>query len=271
MRIRVRHETTYRYDRAVDRTAQLIRLTPRDHAGQRVLTWRVAEAPDRALPQIDDGYGNILHLLTLNRQHTEATILAEGEVETSDTQGIVRQAVERLPPVFFLRQTAATEPDDAVAALGAEAAGIADAVERLHRLMQLIRERVAYEVGVTAAGTTAAEALARGRGVCQDHAQIFLAAARQIGIPARYVSGYLWEGGREGPGEASHAWAEAHVAGFGWVGFDPANGQSPTEAYVRVAVGLDHLEAATVRGVRRGVAEESLSVSVEVRQSQSQQ
>jgi transglutaminase-like putative cysteine protease len=268
MRIRVRHETKYRYDRAVERTAQLVRMTPRDHAGQRVLAWRVFEAPDRALPQIDDGYGNVVHMLTLNRQHLEATIRAEGEVETSDTQGIVRQAVERLPPAFFLRQTAATAPDEAIAALAADVAGVADGVERMHRLMLLIKQRVAYEVGATAAGTTAAQALARGRGVCQDHAQILLAAARRLGLPARYVSGYLWEGRDAVPGEAGHAWAEVHLDRLGWVGFDPANGIGPTEAYVRVAIGLDYLEALPVRGVRRGAASESLIVSVEVSQSQ---
>jgi transglutaminase-like putative cysteine protease len=270
MRIRVRHETTYRYDRAVDRSAQLVRMAPRDHAGQRVLAWRVTEGADRALPQIEDGYGNILHMLTLNHRHLETTIRAEGEVETSDSHGIVRQAVERLPPVFFLRQTEATQPDAAIAALADEVAATADAVERMHRLMLLVRERVAYEVGATTAHTAAAEALARGRGVCQDHAQIFLAAARRLGVPARYVSGYLWAGGAETPGEAGHAWAEAHLDGPGWVGFDPANGVSPTEAYVRVAIGLDYLEALPVRGVRRGAASESLIVSVQVSQSQQQ-
>jgi transglutaminase-like putative cysteine protease len=132
--------------------------------------------------------------------------------------------------------------------------------------MLAIRERVDYVVGVTSSATTAAEALAQGRGVCQDHAQVFAAAARCLGHPARYVSGYLWT--EAGTSDANHAWAEAHVDGLGWVGFDPAN---PTEAYVRVAIGLDYLEAAPVRGVRRGVAEETLDVAVDVRHAQEQQ
>jgi transglutaminase-like putative cysteine protease len=270
MRIHVRHETTYRYDRAVDSTAQLVRMMPRDHAGQRVLAWRVVEAPDRVPPQIEDGYGNLVHMLTLNRQHLGATICAEGVVETSDTNGIVRDAVERLPPAFFLRQTDATEPDEAIAALAAEVAGIGDAVERMHGLMGLIRERMAYEVGATVARTSAAEALSQGRGVCQDYAQIFLGAARRLDTPARYVSGYLWENRDGTPGEAGHAWVEAHIDKLGWVGFDPTNGVSPTEAHVRVAIGLDYLEALPVRGVRRGAAAESLTVSVEVTQTQGQ-
>ena len=115
------------------------------------------------------------------------------------------------------------------------------------------------------ATTTAADALARGFGVCQDHAHLFIAAARLIDIPARYVSGYLWTGVDAQPFDASHAWAEAFVPELGWVGFDPANRICPTENYIRVAVGLDYSAAAPVRGLRRGPAEESLDVEVQVR------
>ena len=271
MRLRIRHATRYTYDRPIDYAAQLVRLTPLNHMGQRVLSWRVVEDPGRRLPVTDDGYGNIVHMLTLNRQHREATVLAEGEVETFDTNGILKESVERLPPLYYLRGTDMTEPDEALEALAEEVAATADPVKRLHRLMLATRARVAYQVGATTVTTTAVEAFARGSGVCQDHAHIFIACARLLGHPARYVSGYLWEGPKEGPSEASHAWAEAHLGELGWVGFDPANGISPTEAYVRVAIGLDYLEAAPIRGVRRGAAEESLAVSVGVEQVQAQQ
>jgi transglutaminase-like putative cysteine protease len=271
VRIRIRHVTSYRYDRGVDYTAQLARLTPQDHVGQRVLTWRVTEIGGRALPRIDDGYGNIVHMLSIRRRHDEAALVAEGEVETSDTHGIVRGAVERLPPPYFLRRTPPTEPDAGIAAFAAEFRPVADPVERLHRLMNGLHARVVYDLAATSASTTAAEAFERGRGVCQDHSQIFIAAARLLGYPARYVSGYFRHEGQSGPSEAAHAWAEAYVDPLGWVGFDAANDICPTDAYVRVAIGLDRIEAAPVRGVRRGVAEESLSVSVDVRQAVSQQ
>lgn len=271
MRIRIRHVTSYRYDRGVDYTAQLARLTPQDHIGQHVLSWRVSEPGGRNLPRLDDGYGNVVHMLSIRRRHTEAAIVAEGEVETTDTHGIVRGALERLPSAYFLRQTAPTEPDAAIAAFAAEFRQIADPVERLHRLMLALQARVTYEVAATSAWTTAAEAFGSGRGVCQDHSQIFIAAARLLGYPARYVSGYLRREGETGPSEAAHAWAEARVEPIGWIGFDAANGVCPTDAYVRVAIGLDRLEAAPVRGVRRGAAEESLSVSVDVRQAVAQQ
>src|SRR5690606_33159414 len=106
----------------------------------------------------------------------------------------------------------------------------------------------------TAVTTTAAQAFGLKRGVCQDLTHIFLAAARAMGTPARYVSGHLYraEGsaGQAAGHAPGHAWAEAHVPGLGWIGFDPAGGLCTTEAHVRVAIGLDHLGAAPVRGSR---------------------
>ncbi len=266
MRIRINHSTFYKYDIHVPYTAQLIRLHPRSHQGQQVLSWRVLSENGRPLASTFDGYGNVLHMLTRDQMHDTATIIAEGEVETTDTSGIIKGAVETLPPIYFLRQTAYTQPDAAITALAKESAGVFDAIERLHGLMLRIRWRVAYEPGVTTSGTTAAEALAQGSGVCQDHTHIFLSAARVLGYPARYISGYLRQNGQTPEGDAGHAWAEASVEGLGWVGFDVANGICPGEDYVRVATGLDFMEAAPIRGVRRGGGEEEMRVSVDIRQ-----
>jgi len=267
MRITITHSTFYQYDRDVPYTAQLIRLHPRSHQGQQVLSWRVVSENGRALPSTFDGYGNILHMLTRDKMHDTATIIAEGEVETTDTSGVIMGAVETLPALYYLRQTAFTLPDKVIGEMAEESAGAPEGIERLHRLMMMIRGRVAYEIGVTSSGTTAAEALAQGRGVCQDHTHIFLSAARAMGFPARYVSGYLWEHGRTEQGDAGHAWAEALVEGLGWVGFDVANGICPDANYVRVAIGLDFLEAAPIRGVRRGAGAEKMRVSVDIRQA----
>lgn len=272
MRIRVRHTTSYSYTSHVEYEAQALRLAPRNHAGQRVLSWRVTDAAGRALPWTDDGYSNMVHMLTIVRSHRNAGVIAEGEVETSDTHGIVREAPETLPVAYWRRTTDTTAPDHALRHLAAEVEGIADPIERLHRLMALVRARIDYVIGQTDATTTAAQALAHAKGVCQDHAHVFIACARLSGFPARYVSGYLWTSDQVLAGEAGHAWAEAHVPDFGWVGFDPANNTCPTEAYVRVAIGLDYGEAAPVRGVRRGgMAEEKLAVAVDVLSSQAQQ
>jgi len=267
MRIHINHSTFYKYDRYVPYTAQLIRLHPRSHQGQQVLSWRVVSENGRVLPSTFDGYGNVLHMLTRDRMHDTATIIAEGEVETTDTTGIVNGAVETLPPIYYLRQTPHTQPDDAIRVLAGEAKSAFASVGQLHGLMSCIRGHVAYELGATSSGTTAAEALAQGRGVCQDHTHIFLSAARVLGYPARYISGYLWEQGRTAESDAGHAWAEALVEGLGWVGFDVANGICPDGNYVRVAIGLDFLEAAPIRGVRRGEGEEEMRVTVDMRQS----
>jgi len=271
MRIRIRHETRYRYDRPIDLAAQVVRLTPRDHEHQRVLAWRVSDSDGRTLPGFEDGYGNRCHLVTIQRRHDESAIVAEGEVETTSSAGAITGAVDTLPPLYYLRRTDSTRPDPAIESLAQAQASVSDPVERLHRLMLDVRARIAYEIGSTSVATSAAEALARGSGVCQDHAHVLIAAARLLGHPARYVSGYLWDAAATGPNDASHAWAEVRVEGLGWIGLDPANGVSPTQAYVRVATGLDYAEAAPVRGIRRGEAAETLAVSVEVQQVQAQQ
>lgn len=269
MRIRIRHTTSYSHDRPVDYAAQLLRMTPTEHAAQRIRSWRVT-ADGKALARTDDGYGNTVHLFTVARPHQGATIIAEGEAETSDTQGVLRDSVERLPPRYWVRNTAPTAPDDALRALAREVERVGDPILRMHRLMETVRTRVDYVVGATTVMTTAAEALAKGSGVCQDHAHVFISVARLLGLPARYVSGYLWQGSGE-TAPASHAWAEAHVPEFGWIGFDPANNVCPTENYVRVAIGLDYGEAAPVRGIRRGVAGEALTVAVDVQPALAQQ
>jgi transglutaminase-like putative cysteine protease len=133
-----------------------------------------------------------------------------------------------------------------------------------------VRARVDYVPGTTSTHTEAAAALADGRGVCQDHAHIFIAAARSLGVPARYVTGYLVIEA-DNASQAHHAWAEAWVEALGWVGFDVANRICPTERYVRLAAGLDAGYAAPIVGSRRGGETEVLEVSVEVQRQSSQQ
>ena len=166
---------------------------------------------------------------------------------TTDTAGVVPAGQETLSPLVFLRDTALTRPDKLISVFASEFSAHPP-LERLHRLMAGIHGSVAFEVGVTTPTHTAAEVLSLGRGVCQDHAHVFIACARQMGMPARYVSGHLLRRDGQDDQEAAHAWAEAWIPDLGWVGFDPANGISATEYYVRVAVGLDYLGAAPVRG-----------------------
>jgi transglutaminase-like putative cysteine protease len=145
-----------------------------------------------------------------------------------------------------------------------------DPIDRMHVLMNAVRDKVDYAIGVTNAHTSAAEALSDGQSVCQDHAHIFISAARVMGVPARYVNGYFLTETDE-PSEAHHAWAEAYIEGLGWLGFDPANRICPTDHYVRLACGLDAGSAAPIRGTRRGGTDEVLDVLVEVQQQSAQQ
>ena len=128
-----------------------------------------------------------------------------------------------------------------------------------------MREAIRYEPGWTDADTKAEDALEKGHGVCQDHAHVFIAAARLLGYPARYAGGYLMMNDRIQQ-DAGHAWAEVHVENIGWVGFDISNAISPDSRYVRVATGLDYREAAPVSGMRFGASSESLDVSIQVQQ-----
>src|SRR5262249_14470671 len=211
-------------------------------------------------------FGNIAHAFTAEGPFNELKVLVEGEVETRDTQGIVRGAVERFPPSLYLRETPLTRPDDAIAEMAAatRAQGGTDDLGVLHRVLSRLHSEMNYDSDPTQATTTAAEAFALKRGVCQDLTHIFIAAARSLGIPARYVGGYFRRHDGVTEQDAGHAWAEAFVRGLGWVAFDTANGICATDAHIRVAVGLDYLGAAPVRGMRYGGAGETLSGQVQV-------
>jgi transglutaminase-like putative cysteine protease len=128
-----------------------------------------------------------------------------------------------------------------------------------------------FDTDPTHPATTAAEAFALKRGVCQDLTHVFITAARCLGVPARYVGGHFRRGDGVTDQSAGHAWAEAYVPDLGWVAFDATNGICATDAHVRVAVGLDYLGAAPVRGMRHGGSGETLAVNVLVDQSRRQQ
>jgi transglutaminase-like putative cysteine protease len=269
MLIDIRHATTYRFEGGTRYSIQVLRLTPPSFVGQRVLAWRIDAPGLMQCISSRDGYGNHVQLCATSGWHDSVTIEALGRVETAETNGIVQGLPQPAPLRVYLRETAKTKPDPAIRDLARSTAG-AGTLERLHELMGRIRAAVRYEIGATHEHTSAAEALADGKGVCQDHAHVFISAARVLAIPARYVNGYLvpTDGGSS---EAHHAWAEAWVADLGWIGFDPANGVCPTQAYVRLATGLDAGSAAPIRGLRRGGANETLDVRVEVQQQSAQQ
>jgi transglutaminase-like putative cysteine protease len=271
MRIHISHETRYRYDAPINGVIQTLRLTPRNHDGQYVIHWRIDVSEDCRLDVHEDAFGNVTHTFTAEGPFTELGVHVEGEVDVHNAAGIVRGAIERFPPSLYLRPTPLTEIDGAIAEFAREVRSRSDdTLPMLHALLGRIHSEMTFDTAPTLTSTTAAEAFALKRGVCQDLTHVFIATARHLGVPARYVGGYFHRADGVTQQDAGHAWAEAYLPALGWIAFDPANGICTTDAHVRVAVGLDYLGAAPVRGARRGGGTESLTVSVLVDQASRQ-
>ncbi len=268
MRIRVVHETIYTYEQPARGLVQVMRLTPRDHDGQYVRTWRIDTSIDGRLTAREDGFGNIVHWFTPDAPADALTIRVTGAVDTEDTHGVVRGTVERLPDEFYLRDTdlCTSSPELQIFAERVATEGDGTPLAVLHRLRDAVPKAVTYEPGPAANGVPAAKAFAAGKGICQDLTHIFIAAARHLGIPARYVAGYRARDDGEADVEAPHGWAEALVPNLGWVAFDPCYENALSDGTIRVATGLDYLGAAPIRGSRTGGGTETLDVKLRVEQ-----
>ena len=262
MRLTIRHQTSYHFETPVKYGLQQVRKTPKSSHQQSVLSWRTQVTGGRRELGYEDHHNNTVELISYEREAQHLILVSEGEVELSDNHGILGRHRGTSPLWLYLQSTARTKAGPGVKAILRDTPK-AEALEELHALAGVIRETVAFEIGRSQPEWGAEEAIAEGKGVCQDHTHIFLSCARELGYPARYVSGYLMLNDRTAQ-EAMHAWAEAHVDGLGWVGFDVSNGISPDTRYVRVATGLDYAEAAPVIGTRIGGMGETLSVAIDV-------
>ncbi|WP_282361497.1 transglutaminase family protein [Pseudomonas sp. PS01300] len=256
MKLSIRHDTTYSYANEVCTSIQFLRLTPQDSERQRVIDWQV-DMPRKVRSQLDP-YGNVLHVLTLDEPHGEIVLCAHGQVEIDPTREVEPDLQSPLP---FLRSSPLTAADEALLAFAAQHCGERRDRAALIELMNGLAEHMPYSPGATEVGTTAAESFARQAGVCQDHTHAFLGCVRSLGIPARYVSGYLCT--EDATHLASHAWAEAWL-GEGWYSFDITNRLARPERHLKLAVGLDYLDACPVRGMRRGGGMEHMLAKVQV-------
>lgn len=272
MRLHVAHSSVYRYDPPTSGVIQVLRLTPRNYEGQYVERWRIDVTPDARLAAHEDAFGNIAHVFTADGPLDELVVEVVGEVETQNNNGVVRGTVERFPPSLFLRDTALTQADDAMCdfAVKARDASGGSALAALHALLDGLYETMAAQ-GLAdgepaVAPAKAAEAFARKRGTVKELTHVFIGAAHCLDIPARYVGGYLRRADGAPEANMPHAWAEAHVPDLGWIAFDPSNGYCPTDAHVRIAIGLDAFGAAPVRGSRLGGGTETLEVAITVDQ-----
>jgi transglutaminase-like putative cysteine protease len=266
MRLSIRHSTRYAFKEPVVHALQRLRQTPKETQGQQILEWDMHYENARPELQYEDQNYNTVTLIAVDPGASEVTVTCRGVVETSDHAGVIGRHSGHLPLWSFLGQTDLTRPGLQMHNLARELGKPEQpGVDFLHELSALISERVVYSKGTTGVATKAEEAVAAGEGVCQDHTHIFIGLARLFDIPARYVSGYLMMNDRVEQ-EASHAWAEAHIEGLGWVGFDVSNGISPDPRYVRVATGRDYRDAAPVTGISFGSTEQVLTVDLEVEQ-----
>lgn len=260
MKFSIVHRTFYRYTAPVYYSIQQLHLTPRIEAHQRTLRWKI-EAPGSLTSGVD-AYGNTMHTLALAEAHGDVEIEARGEVEVDAlVDGLLDEADVGVPSLAFIEPTPLTAADAALREFAATRLRNLDT----HGLLQFAHEvadAVAYQTGTTEVTSTASEALAQARGVCQDQAHVFIAACRARGLPARYVSGYLYPG--DTPHTASHAWADVFLVDRGWTSYDITNRGFASDQVCRLAVGRDYTSAAPVRGVRVGGGDESMEVRVNI-------
>jgi transglutaminase-like putative cysteine protease len=265
MRLTVSHRTHYTYDAPVPYGLQQIRLRPKSRPGQIVEDWAIDVVGGQLEVTFEDEHANTVDLVSFAPNQTEIEITCRGTVEVEDRAGVVGHQGGYVPMWLFQRSTALTQTGPLLMAMIDEVVRGETDLDTLHALSTQILKHVPYSTDQAAADLTAEDVLGVGHGVCQDHAHIFITAARALGFPARYVSGYLMMDDRIEQ-DASHAWAEAHVPTLGWVGFDVSNGISPDARYVRVATGLDYRGAAPISGMRYGNASEDMTVSLQVQQ-----
>ncbi|WP_374414394.1 transglutaminase domain-containing protein [Novosphingobium colocasiae] len=264
MNLNVSHTTRYTFAEPVVHGLQRLRLKPKSTHGQQVLEWHMDFIGAQPQAAYEDQHNNHTTLVTIEPGVSEVVVTCRGSVSTVDRAGVTGQHSGHMPLWCFLRPTPLTRAGNRVRALVAAVEhDRADTLGFLHALSGLIAEQVVYEPGVTDVTTTAEQALAAGKGVCQDHAHVFISAGRLLDIPMRYVGGYLWMEDRVEQ-EAGHGWAEAHIPGLGWVGFDISNKVCPDERYIRVATGCDYSEAAPITGMAMGAGETSLTVDLSV-------
>ena len=282
VRYEIEHVSRYRYTASARQCMMLLCLKPREDRGQRLLRFEIETRPPARLNPEADCFGNVRHVFNVHRAHEALEIIVRATVETApapclpDASGAGTwkevRALGRSPAHWdFTHPSVLTRPSPALAAF-LDRHGIepgADPLNSLRRLSDALYRHLCYVPGSTTVDSSVDHVLDTGHGVCQDYAHLMIAVARLWGIPARYVSGYLHVTGLPGeqvPDNATHAWVECRLPGFGWIGFDPTNRSLADERHVPVAAGRDYRDVSPTRGIRQGGGEARLEVDVRVRE-----
>jgi transglutaminase-like putative cysteine protease len=285
MLLHVVHETRYAYEPAVKNAQHMAHLKPRASECQQLLSHelRVLPEPERQVESMDV-FGNTRTFFSLPAAHQRLTVVADSLVSTcAPVRPESDLSWEQVRERFRYHAGAAYDPaaefafaspyvprhEDFVSYARPSFAAGTGLLAAAHSLMERMHEDFAYESESTEVSTPALEALQLRRGVCQDFAQVMVACFRSMGLPARYVSGYLLT--EPPPGrprlvgaDASHAWASLYVPQAGWCDFDPTNNRAPGEDYVTLAIGRDYSDVSPIRGVLHGGAHHTLRVGVTV-------
>jgi transglutaminase-like putative cysteine protease len=265
MWLTVEHVTRFSYDAPVTEAYTELRLKPAHRDGQRCSSFSLVPEPRGVtVDEYVDRFGNTVHHFDLLEQHERIAITARSEVSTASRFTDVTQP-SPLDRFDYLAPSRYVAVDPLLAELAASTNGPAETADTARGLMRAVRAAMTYERGTTNVHTTAAEALTEGVGVCQDFAHVMIGACRARGIPARYVSGYLYDPEHGDRGE-SHAWVDVHLGDAGWLSLDPTHDTEQTEHYVRVGAGRDYADVPPSRGVYKGVADETLEVAVTIRE-----
>jgi transglutaminase-like putative cysteine protease len=263
MRLSIQHTTHYHYDIAPKQWVQLLRLTPRSEPQQRIVDWQINTSGK--CMAFKDAFGNDSHTHVLQAPHSDLLITVEGIVELDVlVQGKLLKPIlpKDVPALAYLVPTPLTESFAGITDLAHTTLpkGLYTPDDALV-LANCINQAVQYTAGITDATSTAKEAFELASGVCQDHAHVMIAACRALGVPARYVSGYVDPGNSHAA--ASHAWVDVFL-NQAWYSIDITNCLFASDAHCRLAVGRDYLDASPVRGVRDGGINEQLDVVVSV-------
>jgi transglutaminase-like putative cysteine protease len=267
MWLSVEHVTRFHYEEPINEAYTELRLKPSHRDGQRCSSFGLQTEPRGAsVDEYVDSFGNAVHHFDVLEPHDRLAVTVRSEVWTPDAY--VSDEVE--PSVLdawqLVRESLYVPLDGEIAELARSAPQDGATLDTALALVGAVRSRMTYEPGSTHVHTRANEALADGRGVCQDYAHVLIGACRVHGIPARYVSGYLYDPNGNGGSSASHGWVDVHVADRGWVSLDPTHDREQDDHYVRVAVGRDYGDVPPTRGVYKGSAAEELEVDVRIEQ-----
>jgi transglutaminase-like putative cysteine protease len=264
MRLHIDHITTFSYDEPISEAHTTVRMKPLDGGGQRCLSFSLSTEPRGEVHHYTDFHGNDVRHFDILQPHQKLVITAASDVITPETPVEEPGPLAPLEQFDYLSETNYAPFAESIHRLATSCCLPDDPYRTALELMQTVHRALTYERGVTDVRTTAPQALELGRGVCQDFTHIMLAACRSLGLPARYVSGYLYGPNSTGRDAATHAWVDVHVDGRGWLALDPTHDLEQTANYVRLAIGRDYADVKPTHGVYTGNAAETLAVTVRV-------